>query len=449
MACHVAQSIILPCGLVIPNRLCKAAMTEALADEAGRATDKLARLYERWSQGGAGLLITGNIQVDRRYVERPGNVCIDGPQDGEQLAKLRQWTEAGKKHGSVMFAQISHAGRQSNGMINLNPVGPGNIALELPRAYFGTPRALTTEDIEDIKHRFVEAARVCQSCGFDGIQLHSAHGYLLSSFLNPRANNRPDIFGSDDKYGGSIENRSRLLLEIFCAVRNAVGDKFPISVKLNSADFQEGGFTASEAAEVARMLEEAGVDLLEISGGNYEAGIYEQTVKHADSKRESTVRREAYFLSYALEIKAKLRVTPVMVTGGWRSVANMDEAVRMKECSLIGFGRPLCGDPDGPRKILSGEILELPRYEQELQTFHWWMQWIFFLPIKLLHVINMMSQQGWYYRCIVAIAETGEPTHNLGCFASFLANMKHEQHLAENLQGDVQCKGSVYKGPKI
>ena len=180
---NIAVPLKLACGTLIPNRLCKAAMTEALADDFGRPTEKLNTLYKHWSRGGAGLLITGNIQIDRRYIERPGNVCIDGPQDSEQREKLQSFAAAGKSfHGSLMFAQLSHGGRQSNGMVNMEPVGPGDVRLQLPKAVFGTPRPLTVEEIEEVISRFAAAAKVCFECGIDGVQIHSAHGYLLSSF---------------------------------------------------------------------------------------------------------------------------------------------------------------------------------------------------------------------------------------------------------------------------
>lgn len=196
--------LTLPCGATIPNRLAKAAMTEALADDYGRSTEKLAALYERWSKGGAGLLITGNIQVDRRYIERPGNVCIDGDQDEESLAALRALAKAGQRHGSRIYVQLGHAGRQSNGMVNMEPVGPGDVRIGMPKASFGTPRPLTRDEIGDVRDRFVHAAKVCQACGFDGIQLHGAHGYLLSSFLNPLANNRKDDYGGYRDTGPSL-----------------------------------------------------------------------------------------------------------------------------------------------------------------------------------------------------------------------------------------------------
>lgn len=448
---QITSSLRLPCGVTVPNRLCKSAMTESLADEWGRPTERLCRLYDRWSQGGAGLLITGNIQVDRRYVERPGNVCIDGTQDDAQLELLKAFAKSGQSHGSLIFAQISHGGRQSNGMINMNPVGPGNIRLDLPQLFFGTPTPLSVDDIQNVKERFIYAATVCKSCGFDGVQIHSAHGYLLSSFLNPRANNRPEIFGDTDQYGGPLENRVRLLLEIVRGIRKEVGNEYPISVKLNSADFQEGGFSPEEAVQVALLLDQEGIDLLEISGGNYESGIYEDAVAKQERDkglRESTKRREAYFLTYAIEVKNAMKKTPTLVTGGWRSRENMEIAIKDKECSLIGLGRPLCGDPDGPKKLLSGDIDSLPRYEKVLRTFHWSLQWIFMLPLQLVSLVNVVSQQSWYYRQLVSIAETGEPDTSLGCFAAYLANASHEQELARNMKGDVNCVGSVYKGPQ-
>lgn len=443
--------ITLACGVVIPNRLAKASMTESLSDEWGRATDKLCKLYEVWSAGGAGLLITGNVQVDRRYIERPGNVCIDGPQDEEQLRRLSAFAKAGQSGGSKIFVQLAHAGRQSNGMVNMEPVGPGTVRLDMPTFAFGTPRALEAEELIDVKDRFVHAAKVCQEAGFDGIEIHSAHGYLLSSFLNPLANNRPELFGERDKYGGDLANRARLLLEVVQAVREAVGPSFPIAVKLNSADFQQGGFSPAEAVQVSTMLEQQGhLDLLEISGGNYESGIFEATPqreKEREGQMASTVKREAYFLEYAIEIKKALKTTPVMVTGGWRAKKFMEQAVSNGECSLIGLGRPLCGDPDGPKKLLEGSADSLPRYEKNLRTLHWSLQWVYMLPFKMLHLLQLMGMQAWYYVNIYALAETGEPDLNAGCFASLIANYNHEKHLAVNTKGDVQCKGSEYRGP--
>ena len=220
---------------------------QCLADHLGRPTPELFRLYETWSKGGSGLLLTGNVQVDRRYLERPGNVCIDGEQDDEQINLLKQYAKSGQKYNnSKIFVQLGHAGRQSTAMVNIESIGPSNIRItKAPKSMIGDPKKMTLEDIKDAKNRFINAAKVCKQCGFDGVQIHGAHGYLASSFMNPVANNR------DDEYGGSLENRCRFLLEIVNEVRAEVGDKYAVAVKLNSSDFQKGGFTQDECIKVS------------------------------------------------------------------------------------------------------------------------------------------------------------------------------------------------------
>jgi len=245
-------------------------MTEGLADKHNRATEELCRLYRAWSEGGTGLLLTGNVQIDRRYMERPGNVAIDGKQDEEQLKRLRDLASAATSAGNHCWVQIGHAGRQQDIQIEKHGVAPSAINYGGGAGYGALlkpsyePRELSTDEVQVLPQRFADAALVCKEVGFTGVQLHSAHGYLLSSFLNPNANQRMD------KYGGPLENRARLLIETIRAVRKAVGPAFPVSVKMNSSDFQKGGFTHDDAMEVAAMLDGEGIDLLEISGGNYE-----------------------------------------------------------------------------------------------------------------------------------------------------------------------------------
>jgi len=459
----LSDSLELKCGTVLPNRLVKAAMTEALADNLGRPTSKLCNLYTSWSKGGAGTLITGNVQVDRRYVERPGNVCIDGEQSKESRRMFQKFAMAGQSHhGSKIIVQLSHAGRQSNGMVNMNPVGPGNIRIDVPKDMIGKPRALTEIEIQDVVSRMTNAAKFCKECGFDGVQIHSAHGYLLSSFLNPLANNRPDLFGKDDMYGGSLENRARALLEIVRAVRKETGKNFLLSVKLNSADFQTGGFTTREAAKVAVWLEQEGIDLLEISGGNYESGIFKESTEREPNKTKSTtntttmnkksastVARECYFLQYALEIQMALQTLPVMVTGGWRTKSAMESVLSNDEFALFGLGRPLCGQPDCAGQLLNGEIDELPRYEDTVHVGYFFLRWIFNLKkVKIFSLIRMISMVSWYYRNMISIAETGNGNESLGAFRSLIANQLHEKKVASELVG-INCTGSVYKGGLI
>ena len=222
----ISSPLTLPCGAILPNRLAKAAMTEGLADRRSGATPRLARLYERWAKGGLGLSITGNVMVDRRYLERPGNLAIDGTQPDAHLNALQALARAGTSAGGHIWVQLSHAGRQSPKSVATEPVAPSAVGeVALPGGLFAAPRALTVEEIHDVIARFANAAEVCKRCGFTGVQIHAAHGYLLSEFLNPLINQR------DDDWGGPLENRARLLLEIVARIRDAVGSGFPIGVK--------------------------------------------------------------------------------------------------------------------------------------------------------------------------------------------------------------------------
>jgi 2,4-dienoyl-CoA reductase-like NADH-dependent reductase (Old Yellow Enzyme family) len=466
MSLPINTPLTLRCGLTLPNRIAKAAMTEGLADDNSSPSPELLRLYEEWSAGGSGLLITGNVQVDRRYLERPGNVAIDGPQSEAQLHALSAMAQAAKKHcGCKCIVQLGHAGRQTNAMTNLSPVGPGNVPMTRPhglpsllaKGFFGPPRALTATEIEDVVRRFASAAIVCKEAGFDGVQVHAAHGYLISSFLNPNANNRPELFGAADAYGGTLACRTRVLLDAIGAIRTALGSSaagFAICVKLNSSDFQKGGLTTAEVVQLATWLEEAGVDLLEISGGNYETGIYRETVERAEAEAEvgsadsvglgsstaaqatSTATREAYFLRYAVQVQAALTTLPLMVTGGWRTAECMNAAVASGQCAVIGIGRPLCADPAASAKLLSGELSVLPCYEDTLSIGYRCLRPLFLLlPESLRKVLRLGSLQGWYYRNIVAIATTGKADLGLGPFRCFLSNMRHEMRLAQSMRG--------------
>ena len=360
----LTRPLTLPNGAKLKNRIAKAAMTEGLGDERNQATTRHVTLYRRWAAGGAGLLISGNIMVDRRYLERAGNVVIDGPQSEEQLSRLKAWTAAARDEGADIWAQLSHAGRQTPKAIAPAPAGPSAIALDLPGGQFGQPRALSAEEIAETIERFANAARVCKQAGFTGVQIHAAHGYLISSFLNPRVNQR------QDEWGGSLENRARLLLRIVETVRAQVGSGYTVSVKLNSSDFQKGGFAPGESVQVARWLDAAGVDLIEVSGGSYEQpammDLEGLEARFEEQKRESTRAREAYFLEYAEEMRASVK-TPLMVTGGFRTRAGMDEALASGACDIFGLARPLCVDPDIPSKLLSGEIEKAASYERFLR----------------------------------------------------------------------------------
>jgi 2,4-dienoyl-CoA reductase-like NADH-dependent reductase (Old Yellow Enzyme family) len=404
-------------------------MTEGVADARNRATERHVTLYRRWAEGGAGLLLTGNVQVDRRYLERAGNIVIDGPQDAAQMSALEAMAEAGTAEDSHLWMQISHGGRQTPKLVATEPVGPSSIAVALPGGRFGKPRALSGDEIRDVITRFGFAAGIAQQSGFTGVQVHSAHGYLLSEFLSPRVNVR------DDEWGGSLQNRARLLLETVRAVRAAVSADFPVSVKLNSADFQKGGFSFDDCLRVIELLNEEDLDLLEISGGNYEqprllgiAGlepVFEQKV------RESTRAREAYFFDYAVAARRVAKM-PLMVTGGFRSAQGMNEALSGGDIDVIGLARPLCVDPDFPARILSGEIEQAPNVEKDMRIGPGVLGPN--SPIAMIKAMNGFARLGWYYEQIYRLADGLDPDTSMSALRALLAYDKTEKAKARQLQ---------------
>lgn len=333
----LATPFVLPCGQQLGNRLAKAAMSEQLGDRRNRPTVALERLYQRWGRGGAGLLITGNVMVDRDHLGEPYNVVID---DDRDLEALGRWAAAAKADGARIWAQVNHPGRQALRIAGKHPVAPSAVRPHLPGA--PTPRALTGAQIEDIIARFATTSAVLERAGFDGMQVHGAHGYLVSQFLSPLANQRTD------EWGGTPERRMRFLLEVVRAIRAAVTPAFAVSVKLNSADFQRGGFTQEESMAVVQALDSEGVDLLEISGGTYEA-----PAMTGQDVRESTRSREAYFLEYAEEVRSRVSM-PLMLTGGFRTASAMRDALSSGAIDIVGIGRPLAVDTHGPAELLAG-----------------------------------------------------------------------------------------------
>jgi 2,4-dienoyl-CoA reductase-like NADH-dependent reductase (Old Yellow Enzyme family) len=324
-------------GAGLPNRFAKAAMSESLGDAAGDPTEELVRLYERLGRGGAGLVVTGNVMVAPGGKGEPGNVIW---REGAPLERWRAWADASQRHGTPTIVQINHAGRQAPRSLVAHPVAPSAVPVSIPGA-FGTPRALEDEEIEVILDGFAGTAKTAVEAGFAGVQLHGAHGYLISQFLSPLTNRRTD------RWGGSLAHRMRFVLEAQRRVRAAVGERAIVSVKLNSSDFLHGGFTIEESIEVARALAAEGVDLLEVSGGTYERPAMFVAAK------ASTAAREAHFLEYASRIRAAIP-TPVMLTGGLRSAETMARVVAEGHADVIGLGRPIALEPDLPRAILEG-----------------------------------------------------------------------------------------------
>jgi 2,4-dienoyl-CoA reductase-like NADH-dependent reductase (Old Yellow Enzyme family) len=292
--------------------------------------------------------------------------------------------------------------------VNSKPLSPSEVQLEL-MGNFGKPRAMTEDDIQDLIKRFGRSARLCKDAGFSGVQIHSAHGYLLSQFLSPKINQRKD------QWGGSLENRARLLRAIIAEIRQQVGSGYPIGVKLNSADFQKGGFTLEECVQVAQWLGEDGIDLLEISGGTYEQlsliGVEPTDV------RESTRKREAYFIEYAKSIKDAAKI-PLMVTGGFRSREVMENAIRDGEVDLVGLARPLCTQTDCSKQLIDGTLDQLDDFEKDLVlgTGFWGNN----SSSSLIKAINSFGQVGFYYWQIILLSKGAQPDPKTGPFKYFL-----------------------------
>lgn len=337
---NVFDTLMLPNGGVIANRLAKAAMEENMADADQAPSAELMRLYQAWAEGGAGLLISGNVMVDRRAMTGPGGVVLE---DDRQLDKFKRWASTGRARGAQFWLQINHPGRQMPANLGQPTWAPSAVALELGNLsrHFKPPQAMTQDMILEVIERFARTAQLAERAGFSGVQIHAAHGYLLSQFLSPLANLRTDA------WGGSLENRARLLLEIVKAVRAVVSAQFAVAVKLNSADFQRGGFSADDAREVVKLLNEHAVDLVELSGGSYEAPAMQ-----GQARDGRTLAREAYFLEFAQDVQQVARM-PLMVTAGIRRRA-VAEQVLKSGVAMVGMGTALAIDPNLPRDWLRG-----------------------------------------------------------------------------------------------
>ena len=381
------------------NRLIKGAMSEALANSAGEPNHLHLGLYEAWAKGGLGCAITGNVMVDARAKNEPGVVIVETERD---LAKLKQWADLGKQHGMVQLIQLSHPGRQCPKGLNKETVAPSAVPFSAMLATtFATPRALREDEILDLIQRFATSAAICEKAGFEGVQLHGAHGYLISEFLSPLTNKRTD------QWGGSIENRTRFLLEIYKAVRTATSENFIISVKLNSADFQKGGITEEEVISVFKAIDEAGIDLIEISGGTYEAPA--MAGAKSNQRKESTIAREAYFLDFAEKIRKEVKCK-LMVTGGFRTVKGMNAALESGACDFIGIARPLAVETDLTDRLIAGQDV---KYAVN--------------PIKTgIPFVDKMAIMEiiWYAAQFKAIGQGGQPNPKLSPLLVFLKYAK-------------------------
>lgn len=394
------RPFVLPNGVELPNRLAKASMSEALGTYDNHATLKVVELYRRWAKSGIGLMFTGNVMIDRKALGEPGNIVIE---DESDLPVLKQWANAAREAGSSLWVQLNHPGKQSPKGLNKINLAPSSIPFRQDMAaFFTTPRGATDTEIQDIIQRFGHSAAICKKAGFGGVQIHGAHGYLISQFLSPHHNQRTD------QWGGSTENRRRFVMAVYAEIRRQVGPDFPVGIKLNSADFQKGGFTEEESMATIQALSEAGVDLIEISGGTYEApamsGVVEQT------RKASTSNREAYFLSFAEKVRTQTR-TPLMVTGGFRSFAGMNSALESGALDIVGVARLMAIDPDAPKALLSGRDCDY--LVRPIST-----------GIRAIDKMGIMEIL-WYSRQLKRISEGGNPKpHESGIWAFLISVIK-------------------------
>ena len=341
---NLNDELTLQRGAPIKNRLVKSAMSEQLGNGRQDPDERLARLYRAWADGGIGLAMTGNVMIDRNALGEPKNVVLDEQSD---LDAFRHWAEQGQANATQVWMQLNHPGKQIPKFLNSQPVAPSAIPLGSGLdKLFATPRALEADEIDAIIGQFARSAHLAKETGFAGVQIHGAHGYLVSQFLSPRHNQR------EDEWGGSPENRRRFVLAIYDAIRGAVGPDFPVGIKLNSADFMKDGFSEEESMDVVRALTEAGIDLIEISGGTYEA----PAMTGFRAKKEN--QREAYFLDYADAVRRHTDV-PLMVTGGFRSASAMQQALDSGATDFIGLARPVAVDPSLPHTLLSNPQAKL------------------------------------------------------------------------------------------
>uniref|UniRef100_A0A1I7TT95 Oxidored_FMN domain-containing protein n=1 Tax=Caenorhabditis tropicalis TaxID=1561998 RepID=A0A1I7TT95_9PELO len=349
----LGEKLNFPNGKTARNRFLKAAMTERLSiysleypKKHGIPTENILNVYDKWGHGQYGMTLTANVLVDPTNLEAIGNANIFKEGDSsERRALFTQWAQKMKQDGSLAIGQLSHAGRQTPRYVNPTPWSASDIQLKTSDNQYGKPIALTTEQVKtEVIDRFVFAAKFSFECGFDGVELHGAHGYILSQFTSPTTNKRTD------KYGGSLENRNRIILEIYDEIRKEIPSKeFLIGLKTNSVEFQSEGTTLEDAKEMCRAYEERGFDFVELSGGTAEKFLF-------NHERESTKKREAFFAEFAEQIRPVFKNTVVYLTGGFRTVGAMVDAIERNTTQGIGLGRPVTAEPDLPKKILNGEV---------------------------------------------------------------------------------------------
>jgi 2,4-dienoyl-CoA reductase-like NADH-dependent reductase (Old Yellow Enzyme family) len=323
------QPLELPCGVILKNRIGKSAMSDSLGDGCGNPTDAQMRLYERWAEGGLAVSIIGEVQGSPNFAEKPGNLVLD---PDAQLDRFALLAKRGAVDDSQLWLQLGHAGAMAHPPIS-DPKGPS--AIDIPGL---TCAELTRDEIRNLPSEFARTARMAKNAGFGGVQVHAAHGFLLSQFLSPLFNKRGDA------YGGAITARMRLLLEVVDEVRSAVRPSFPVAVKLNATDQLEGGFEQDEALQVVSALDGTGIDLIDISGGTYFPGA---------KSASDGAGRGPYFTEFAKSARRRTK-KPLMVTGGFKTLQQAVGAVSDGAADIVGLARALVLDPALPNRWRSG-----------------------------------------------------------------------------------------------
>ena len=356
---------------------------------------------------------------------------IQGEQGAEQLAALRNWSAAAKEHGAHVWMQLSHAGRQTHRYVNPTPKAPSAIPLSIPGIKFGTPVALTHDEIVDLIARFADAAAIARETGFDGVQLHGAHGYLFSQFLSPLSNHR------DDDWGGDLAHRARFVLETVKAVRSKVGADFPIGIKLNSADFQRGGFSFEDSQIVAGWLDDASIDLIEISGGTYEQPKMANAEGAGEAAHDPYVSnasraRESYFARFGPEMRKHLTRAKLMVTGGFCTAQGMADAITSDGFDLVGLARPLCLSPGAPAKLLRGDPVDLTQPQLRFGPGPLGPK----SPVKMIRTLTGAGGATWYNEQIMRIVSGRRPDPKLGFLKAFISTQMRDSRMAHALDPD-------------
>ncbi|KAL4923246.1 uncharacterized protein BDV17DRAFT_301920 [Aspergillus undulatus] len=399
----LSDSVKLPCGLVFPNRLVKAAMAEMLAGFQNEPNASLISVYDQWAKGNWGAVLTGNVQVDVNHLGTPFDPALSGTYtdastNSELLSKWRKYAEVSQAHGTPTLVQVCHPGRQSmrvsgrKGIFG-STIAPSAIPINMGDGFiqrwlgwfvFPPPREMTQKDIDAVTRQFVDTARLMADAGFSGIELHGAHGYLIDQFLNPKSNIRTDA------YGGSAAARAKFVLDIIAQIRAVVPSTFAVGIKFNSADYNSSFFEVTMTQ--IGLLADAGIDFLEISGGSYEDPkmfslneTQQQPGQHSaqtqttgrEPKSARTAAREAFFLEFASAVRQRYPALPLMLTGGFRSRAGAEYALSRNACDMVGIGRPAAIDPAFPRLLLDES---LPEEEAQLKlnkvAVPFWAKWI-------------------------------------------------------------------------